>query len=101
MNYLVWTLYFLLTLITSMILRKIFINKISKRISFAIILSLFATPWFLYPGSREIAPVISIYFVDLIESGNFIQQRLVRPVLSVFFLILTLDLILLRYKSKN
>ena len=101
MIYLVWFLNLLIALIIALIIRKLFKNKILKRLSFATFLSLLITSWFLYPGSTDIAPILPIYFIDFIESEYFIQMRLVRPFITVFVLILTLDFLIFRYKSKS
>ncbi len=101
MIYLAWSLNFLLALVVALIIRKLFSKKILKKISFAAFLSLFTTSWFLHPGSRDMAPILSIYFMDILEFENLIQMRLLRPLLLVFFLILILDPLIFRYKSKN
>ncbi len=101
MIYLVWSLNLLLALTMALIIRKLFSNIILKRISYAIFLSLFITSWFIYPGSRDVAPILTIYLIDLLESENLIQMRLLRPFLAVFLLILMLDFLIFRYKSKK
>lgn len=101
MIYLAWFLNLSLALVIALLIRKLFSNKILKRISYAVFLSLFITLWFLHPGSRDMAPILSIYLIDLLESENLIQMRLVRPFVLVFFLILILDFLIFRYKSKN
>ena len=101
MIYLAWSLNFLLALVMALMIRKLFSNKILKKISSAAFLSLFITSWFLHPGSRDMAPILSIYLMDILEFENLIQMRLVRPLLLVFFLILILDFLIFRYKSKN
>ena len=101
MIYLAWSLNFLLALVVALMIRKLFSNKMLKRISYAAFLSLFISSWFLHPGSRDIAPILSIYLMDILEFENLIQMRLVRPLLLVFFLILILDFLIFRYKSKN
>ena len=101
MIYFAWSLNLLLALVVALMIRKLFSNKIIKRISYAVFLSIFVTSWFLYPGSRDMAPIFSIYLMDMLENGNPIQMRLVRPLLLVFFLILILDFLIFRYKSKN
>ncbi len=101
MIYLAWFLNLSLALVIAILIRKLFSNKILKRISYAVFLSLFITSWFLHPGSRDVAPILSIYLIDLLESENLTQMRLVRPFVLVFFLILILDFLIFRYKSKN
>jgi hypothetical protein len=101
MIYLAWFLNLFLALIIAMTIRRLFSNIILKRLAYALFLSLFTTFWFLYPGSKEMAPILSIYFLDMIESESFIQMRLIRPFVLVFFLILIFDFVIFRYKSKK
>ena len=101
MIYLVWALNFLLALLVAFMIRKLFSNKILKRISYAIFLSLFVTSWFLHPGSKDMAPIFSIYMIELLESESLIQMRLIRPFVLVFFLILMIDFLIFSYKSKS
>ena len=101
MIFLAWMLNAFFALVIALLLRKLFSNIIFKRISYATFLSLFVTIWFISPGSQEMAPIFSIYFIDLLETGNFLQMRLIRPLLLVFSIILILDLFLFRYKSRK
>ncbi len=101
MIYLAWSLNLLLALIMALIIRKLFSNIILKRISYAIFLSLFITSWYLHPGSSDLAPILSIYLIDLLESEYLVQMRLVRPFTLTFILILVLDFLIFRYKSKK
>tara|TARA_A100001011_G_scaffold375504_1_gene437110 strand:+ start:124 stop:432 length:309 start_codon:yes stop_codon:yes gene_type:complete len=101
MIFLAWMLNAFFALVIALLLRKLFSNIIFKRISYATFLSLFVTIWFISPGSKEMAPILSIYFIDLLETGNFLQMRLIRPLLLVFSIILILDLFLFRYKSRK
>lgn len=101
MIYAAFISYFLLALVIAILIRKIFRNIFLKRLSYAIFLSLFISFWFLFPGSQDMAPILSIYLIDLLESESLIQMRLIRPFLLVFILILFCDFILFRYKSKK
>ena len=101
MIYLLWALNLFLALLIALVIRKVFSNKVLKRLSYAIFLSLFITFWFLYPGSGDMAPILSIYLIDLLEFQNFNQMRLLRPMVLVFFLILIFDFLIFRYKSKK
>lgn len=101
MIYLAWFLNLFLALIIAITIRRLFSNIILKRLAYALFLSLFTTFWFLYPGSKEMAPILSIYFLDMIESESFIQMRLIRPFALVFSLILIFDFVIFRYKSKK
>lgn len=101
MIFIAWIFNTFFALVIALLLRKLFSNNILKRISYATFLSLFVTIWFISPGSQEIAPILSIYFIDLLETGNFIQMRLIRPLVLVFSLILIFDLFLFRYNSRK
>ena len=101
MIYFAWFLNLFLALIIAITIRKLFSNIILKRLAYALFLSLFITFWFLFPGSKDMAPIFSIYFLDIIESESFVQMRLLRPFALVFFLILIFDFMLFRYKSKK
>ncbi len=101
MIYFAWFLNLFLALIIAITIRKLFSNIILKRLAYALFLSLFTTFWFLFPGSKDMAPIFSIYFLDIIESESFVQMRLLRPFALVFFLILIFDFLLFRYKSKK
>ena len=101
MIFLAWTLNAFFALVIALLLRKLFSNIILKMIIYATFLSLFVTIWFITPGSQEMAPILSIYFIDLLESGNFIQMRLIRPLIMIFSLILIFDLFLFFYKSRK
>ena len=101
MIYVAWSLNFLLALIICLMIRKLFSNIFLKRLFYAIFLSIFVTFWFLYPGSQDLAPVLSIYFMELLETENLLSMRLIRPMMLVFFMILILDFLIFRYKSKK
>ena len=101
MIYFAWFLNLFLALIIAITIRKLFSNIILKRLAYALFLSFFTTFWFLFPGSKDMAPIFSIYFLDIIESESFVQMRLLRPFALVFFLILIFDFLLFRYKSKK
>ncbi|OUX64093.1 MAG: hypothetical protein CBE41_04300 [Gammaproteobacteria bacterium TMED281] len=101
MIYLAWVLNFFLALFIAMMIRRLFENIILKRLGFAFILSLLMSFWFLYPGSDDLAPILPIYFLDIIESESLVQMRLIRPFVFIFFLILIFDFIIFRYKSKK
>ncbi len=101
MIYITFTVYISLALFIAFLIRKLFKNIFLKRMMYSFFLSLFISFWFLYPGSRELAPVFSIYLINLFESESIVQMRLIRPFLLVFILIVILDFFLFRYKSKK
>ncbi len=101
MIYFFWLLNVIFAMIIAMLIRKLFSNIFLKRIIYAIFLSLFLTSWFLYPGSQNLAPILPIYLIDLLESQNPLQMRLIRPFLLVAILIFIFDFLIFRYKSKK
>ena len=101
MIYLAWIINISLALIVAILLRRLFSNILLKRFIYAFFLSLFLTVWFSYPGGENIAPILSIYLIDLLESGELIKMRLIRPFILVFFLILLFDFLFFRYRSKK
>ncbi len=101
MIYLAWTLNIFLAIFTAMLIRKLFSNIFLKRFFYAAHLSLFISFWFLYPGSLDLAPILPIYFIEVLESEDFIQMRLIRPMLAVFILIFISDFLVFRYKPKK
>jgi hypothetical protein len=47
------------------------------------------------------APIFSIFFMDLFESNQLNLQRLIRPLLSLMFFLILIDLLLSKKKIKN
>ncbi len=101
MIYFVWALNIFLAIFIALLIRKIFSNIFLKRFFYATFLSLFISFWFLYPGSQDLAPILPIYLIEALESENFIQMRLIRPMIMVFVLIFVTDFLIFRYKSKK
>lgn len=101
MIYAVFILYIFFSLTIAMFIRKLFRSIFLKRIIYAVFLSLFITFWFTFPGSHDLAPILSIYLINILESENLIHLRLIRPFLTIFILILMFDFLLFRYKSKK
>ena len=101
MIYLAWTIYSLLSLLISLFIRNIFKKTILKKVSFSLALSILLTSWFTFPGSQDIAPIISIFAVNVLENSENTIFRLLRPLGFIFFVILTLDFIFGYLKSRN
>ena len=101
MIYLLWVLNIFLAILIAILIRKLFSSVLLKRLSYATFLSFFVTFWFLYPGSNDLAPILPIYFIEILESKNLFQMRLIRPMIFVFILVLILDFLIFRYKSKK
>ncbi len=101
MIFLAWMIYSILSLLISLFIRNIFKKNILKKVSFSLALSFFITSWFAFPGSQDIAPIISIFLVNFLENSEITIFRLLRPLGFIFFLILTLDFIYGYLKSRN
>ncbi len=59
-------------------------------------MSLFLTSWFIFPGSKDVAPGISLIFIDLISQNDINFLRLLRPFIILFFINLILSSFLIR-----
>ena len=101
MIYLAWTIYSLFSFLISLSIKNLFIKTILKKVSFSLALSVFITSWFTFPGSQDIAPIISIFLANFLENSEYTIFRLLRPLGAVFFVILTLDFLYGYLKSRN
>ena len=95
-----WLAYFFLSFLISYSIYKIFISKF---LSFTVALLFFVVTssiWFVSPGSQELAPVITIFFLEntIVESNGYL--RLVRPILLFLFIGIIFTLIYLFLKNK-
>lgn len=99
--YLAWTIYSLFSILISMFIRKLFKKTVLKKVSFSLALSVFITSWFSFPGSQDIAPIISIFLVNVLENSESTIFRLLRPLGTIFFVILMLDFFYGYIKSRN
>ena len=95
-----WTLYYFLSFLISFAFYKLFSNKTLGFISSIIMFGLLSGTWFIYPGSQELAPIVSILFLEntIIESNGYL--RLFRPFLISLFLGLFLSLIFIFFIKK-
>ena len=98
---LAWATYFFLSILLAYLCRKLIKNFYLKKLIFSFILSSFITIWFVTPGSENMAPIFSIFFMDLFESNQLSLQRLIRPLLSLMFFLILIDLLFSKKKFKN
>ena len=95
-----WTIYFIISFLICFSFFKLLKSKFLRFSSTIFLFGLLFGVWFIYPGSRDLAPIASILFLEstIIESNGYI--RLVRPFLAFFFsgLILGLSFILIKRK---
>ena len=101
MIYLVWTTYLGLSFLISLLTRNLFKKTILRKIIFSLTLSFFITSWFTLPGSKDIAPIISIFLASILENSDNSILRLLRPLGLIFFVILTFDFLYGYLKSRN
>tara|TARA_X000000950_G_scaffold82127_1_gene103307 strand:- start:1444 stop:1749 length:306 start_codon:yes stop_codon:yes gene_type:complete len=101
MIFLAWTAYFLFSFLVSFSTRNLFKKNILRKVSFSLALSIFITFWFNYPGSQDVAPILSIFIVSVLENTDNSIFRLLRPLGLTFLLILTVDYLYGYLKSRN
>ena len=95
-----WTLYYFLSFSISFAFYKLFSHRTLGFISSIILFGLLSGVWFIYPGSQELAPIVSILFLEntIVESNGYL--RLFRPFLISLFLGLFLSLIYIFLKKR-
>ena len=95
-----WTIYFILSLLICFSFFRLFKSKFLKYFLTFFLFGLLFGVWFIYPGSRDLAPIVSILFLEstIIEGNGYL--RLIRPFLVFFFfgLILGLSFTLIKRK---
>ena len=96
-----WIIYLTFSLTIAFLFSMLVKKRLLKFLLFFISLGLLSAIWFKNPGSSEIAPVISIFFLENTILENQGIMRLIRP-LSLFALIGFITSILFWiFKSKN
>ena len=98
--YFFWILYFAFSIIISFAFYKLF-SKRGLGFVFSIILfGILSGVWFIYPGRQEMAPIVSILFLEntIVESNGYL--RLLRPFLISLFVGLSLGLVFIFFKKK-
>ncbi len=95
-----WGLYFALSLIISLSFYNLFSHRILGFVLSIIFFGLLSGVWFIYPGSQELAPILSILFLEntIIENNGFL--RLFRPFLISLILGLFFGLIFIFLKKR-
>ena len=93
--------YYLVLILTCYSLSKFIDNKFVRFFFIPIIFGIFGSFWFIEPGGNEIAPIISILFLEssILESNGI--NRLIRPLISFTFLIELISLNYYFYRKKN
>ena len=80
-----WALYFVLSFLISFAFYKLFSHRGLGFVFSIVFFGLLSGIWFIYPGSQELAPIISIFFLEntIVESNGYL--RLFRPFLISLF----------------
>ncbi|MAV80548.1 MAG: hypothetical protein CMD12_00985 [Flavobacteriales bacterium] len=98
-----WFFYYLTLILLCYLFANFISNKFLKFFFIPFILSIFGSFWFIEPGSNELAPIISILFLEnfILDSNGV--NRLLRPLISFIFISLLSSLIYYFYtkNSKN
>lgn len=97
-----WIIYYFSLIAICYFFLKIIKNKFVNFFFIPIIFGIFGSIWFIMPGSNEVAPIISILFLEssILENNGY--NRLVRPMISFIFFFEILSLICYLFlKRKN
>mgnify|MGYP000104482217 CR=1 FL=1 len=95
-----WILYLAFSFFISFAFYKLFSHRGLGFVFSIILFGLLSGAWFIYPGSQELAPIISILFLEstIVESNGYL--RLFRPFLISLFIGLSFALIFMFFKKK-
>ena len=95
-----WSVYFALSIAISLSFYKLFSHKIIGFIFSVFTFGLLSGVWFIYPGSQELAPIISIFFLEntIVDSNGYL--RLFRPFLVSISIGLFFGLIFIFFKRR-
>ena len=80
-----WILYLFFSFLISFAFYKLFSYRGLGFLASIILFGLLSGVWFIYPGSQELAPIVSILFLEntIVESNGYL--RLFRPFLISLF----------------
>tara|TARA_A100001011_G_scaffold332396_1_gene359455 strand:- start:633 stop:956 length:324 start_codon:yes stop_codon:yes gene_type:complete len=95
-----WTLYLAFSFLISFAFYKLFSHRWLGFVLSVILFGLLSGVWFIYPGSQELAPIVSIFFLEntIVESNGYL--RLFRPFLISLFVGLFFGLVFIFFKKK-
>ena len=95
-----WILYLFFSFLISFAFYKLFTHRGLGFVFSIMLFGLLSGAWYVYPGSQELAPIISILFLEntIIESNGYL--RLFRPFLISLFIGLSAALIFIFLKKK-
>ncbi len=91
-----WLLYFLISILIIFSFYKLISNKFLRLLVLSILSGLLLSVWLLEPGNTNLAPIISILFLEstILESNGL--MRLLRPLIGLtltIFLIFSISIL--------
>lgn len=89
-----WIFYYLSLSLICYSFSKIIKNKFINYFFIPIIFGVFGSIWFTHPGSNNLAPIISIIFLETSILNTNGLERLIRPMIGIIFVLEILSLIL-------
>lgn len=94
-----WIFYYILLILICYLFTKFNKNKFINFFFIPIIFGVFGAIWFSTPGNSELAPIISIMFLELsiIEPNGL--ERLLRPMIAFIIFFQVFSLIYYLYKK--
>ena len=89
-----WLFYFFINFLISFSVFKILNNKFLGIVLAFLVFGTLSGIWFIYPGSQNLAPIVSIFFLEntIVESNGLI--RLLRPLFFLNSILLIFGIVL-------
>ena len=89
----IWIIYYLFLFFLIFLFINFISNKFIKYFFTPILIGIFGSFWFVEPGNSDLAPIISILFLETsILNSNGIE-RLMRPFVSFIFILEIISLL--------
>tara|TARA_B100000161_G_scaffold239404_1_gene190850 strand:+ start:42 stop:344 length:303 start_codon:yes stop_codon:yes gene_type:complete len=96
-----WLLYFLVSIIISASLIKLFDSKTLRVLIFSASFSLMNTIWFRGPGEEILAPILSIFLLEQLILESHGLSRIIRPFLFVAISTAIVSFFFIKRKPKS
>ena len=96
-----WILYILISFLISLFISFFVKKRIFKILLFCFSLSLMISFWFKNPGDNNLAPIISIFFLEstILEENGL--MRLIRPFAFIALFVTVLTFIFCKKNTKS
>ena len=96
-----WASYLFLSILISYFISKLVSKNFLKIIFFSLFFSLFTSVWFISKKKKKVAPIFSIFLLEVSILENNGLERLFRPLLAIFFISLSISFVYTKIRSKN